>query len=111
MIDYYRANKDSIILIEAIHSSTSQKRQLQLPVYPSEIIPLFIGTDLDIEWLNQSAYAQILRLLLSTRNLPRKVVKSHIKPAADPTIVSWLTGHEIFCTHGVLEKDSSIGLE
>lgn len=111
MIDYYRANKVSHLLIEAIRCSISQKRQLQLPVHPSETIPLLISTDLDIEWLNQSAYAQILHLLLPKRDLPRNVVKSHINPVADPNIVTWLTGHGIFCTHGVLEKDSSIGVK
>src|SRR5271154_7095433 len=87
------ANKVSHLLIDAIRSSISQKRQLQLPVHPSETIPLLISTDLDIEWLNQNAYAQILRLLLPKRNLPRKVVKSHTNPVADPTIATRLPGH------------------
>jgi hypothetical protein len=72
MIDYYRANKVFHLLIEATHSSISQKRQLQLPIHPSETIPLLISTDLEIEWPNQSAHAQIPRLLLLKRNLPRE---------------------------------------
>jgi SOS response regulatory protein OraA/RecX len=63
MIDCNRQIKVSRavhLLVEATRSSVSQKRQLQLPAHSFEAISLLISTVLDIKWLNQSAYTQIL---------------------------------------------------